>query len=555
MTNQTKAAAKRAKKRAKAKANKQKMRELELEFEARLAKQEAQQENQEEVPPSNEPEYIADAQLTEEAAAMFKDVFAKFTAPEELTKLRGEGEEEAKDEKPEKKEAKEQKKTTTDVDKPMSRKERRRLNRLSIPLLKQLVSRPEVVEVHDVNSSDPKLLVHLKAYRNAVAVPPHWCQKRKYLQNKRGVEKIPFELPSFIASTGISKLRQAQTDKEAAQSDSQRARAIMNPKAGRIEIDYHVLHDAFFRYQTRPKMTGHGDLYYEGKEHQVKLLEKRPGVLSEELMRALGMVNGKLSPTPWLGNMQRYGPPPSYPNLKIGGVNAPIPQGCRYGYQEGEWGKPPVDDMGTPLYGDVYGTEKTVDDDGEDRTLWGQIEKEEEESSEEEEDDVEDEEEMDMSGMQSGIASTTSHVSGMDTPQMLQLRKADGTGTETPDSTKAPRQLYQVLEEKKTAVGSGIFGTKHTYVLPSQQPVGVLGEEAMPADIQREQERLRGQVEISLNPDELGSLDPASLKRKYETQLDKEQSSNNVDDLSEVLEEERRKKRRVAKDKKKLKVF
>ena len=26
----------------------------------------------------------------------------------------------------------------------------------------------------------------------------------------------------------------------------------------------------------------------------------------------------------------RYGPPPSYPNLKIPGLNAPIPDGCRY---------------------------------------------------------------------------------------------------------------------------------------------------------------------------------------------------------------------------------
>lgn len=26
--------------------------------------------------------------------------------------------------------------------------------------------------------------------------------------------------------------------------------------------------------------------------------------------------------------MQRYGPPPSYPNLKIPGLNAPIPEVC-----------------------------------------------------------------------------------------------------------------------------------------------------------------------------------------------------------------------------------
>ena len=41
------------------------------------------------------------------------------------------------------------------------------------------------------------------------------------------------------------------------------------------------------------------------------------------------------APPPWLLNMQRYGPPPSYPNLKIPGLNAPIPEGARYGFHPG----------------------------------------------------------------------------------------------------------------------------------------------------------------------------------------------------------------------------
>jgi hypothetical protein len=35
--------------------------------------------------------------------------------------------------------------------------------------------------------------------------------------------------------------------------------------------------------------------------------------------------NADKVPPPWLIAMQRYGPPPSYPNLKIPGLNAPIP--------------------------------------------------------------------------------------------------------------------------------------------------------------------------------------------------------------------------------------
>lgn len=54
----------------------------------------------------------------------------------------------------------------------------------------------------DIRARDPKLLVFLKAYRNTVPVPRHWSQKRKYLQGKRGIEKPPFELPSFIQDTG-----------------------------------------------------------------------------------------------------------------------------------------------------------------------------------------------------------------------------------------------------------------------------------------------------------------------------------------------------------------
>ena len=53
--------------------------------------------------------------------------------------------------------------------------------------------------------------------------------------------------------------------------------------------------------------------------------------------------------------MQRFGPPPSYPNLRIKGLNAPIPSGAQWGFHPGGWGKPPMDDFNRPLYGDVFG--------------------------------------------------------------------------------------------------------------------------------------------------------------------------------------------------------
>jgi hypothetical protein len=63
-----------------------------------------------------------------------------------------------------------------------------------------------------------------------------------------------------------------------------------------------VLYDAFFKHQRKPKMTGLGELYYEGKEYEAQLEHLKAGVLSEELREALGM--GDNTPPPWLVNMQ-----------------------------------------------------------------------------------------------------------------------------------------------------------------------------------------------------------------------------------------------------------
>jgi splicing factor 3B subunit 2 len=103
----------------------------------------------------------------------------------------------------------------------------------------------------------------MKSCRNSVAVPRHWSYKRKYLSGKRGIEKPPFELPEFIKKTGIMEMREALQQKEQEQSMKTKMRQRVRPKLGKIDIDYQKLHDAFFRYQTKPKMSRHGDIYYE----------------------------------------------------------------------------------------------------------------------------------------------------------------------------------------------------------------------------------------------------------------------------------------------------
>lgn len=88
---------------------------------------------------------------------------------------------------------------------------------------------------------------------------------------------------------------------------------------GKMELDYQKLHDAFFRWQTKPKMSIHGDIYYESKvvilvqytpadltlfylfcnynfwflfawkELETAQPDRKPGDLSKELKEALGM--------------------------------------------------------------------------------------------------------------------------------------------------------------------------------------------------------------------------------------------------------------------------
>jgi splicing factor 3B subunit 2 len=203
----------------------------------------------------------------------------------------------------------------------LSKKKRKLLKRMKISELKQKTNKPEVVEAWDVTAQDPITLVYLKSLKNTVQVPVHWSQKRKFLQNKRGVLKPPFKLPTFIEATGISKIRDNTGNDRKTLKDKMRQR--MQPKLGKMDIDYQVLHDAFFKYQTKPSnMTIHGDIYYENKEHESKMKIFKPGRISDKLRVALGIP--EKSPPPWLINMQRYGPPPAYPNLKIPGINAPL---------------------------------------------------------------------------------------------------------------------------------------------------------------------------------------------------------------------------------------
>lgn len=421
----------------------------------------------------------------------------------------------------------------------LSKRKHKKLQRLSVAELKQLVRRPEVVEWTDVTSSDPRLLVHLKCVRNSVPIPPHWATKRDYLQNKRGIEKPAYRLPTYIADTGIATMKDALKEKEAEQSLKQKTRERMQPKMGKLDIDYNRLYDAFFKFQHKPSLTPYGDTYYEGKEYETKYKDKRPGQLSAELVEALSIP--PLAPPPWLIAMQRFGPPPSYTHLQIPGLNAPLPEGAQWGFHPGGWGRPPVDEYGNPLYANVLATQDAVDADLVDvveKEHWGQLEPEESDPEQEADDDdepepEEQEEEAEPEDM-SGVESVATGA-GVETPSFLELRKDSRL-----DTMPAPaRSLYTVLPERAASSSGQLLGSERVYDIPSHAPV--LGEE-------RGRKRAADAVDVAVNPDDLDGLDKASLEQRYEQRnrerADARYDTEGVAQMREEMQRERQHEQR-----------
>jgi splicing factor 3B subunit 2 len=389
----------------------------------------------------------------------------------------------------------------------LSKRKLRELLRPTVAELKKRVKRPDLVEAHDVTANDPDFLIALKSIPGTVPVPRHWGRKRKYLQGKRGFEKPPFQLPDFIVNTGITDVRDAAAQEDRDMSAKQRNRARVAPKMGAIDVDYKVLYDAFFKHQTKPaSLTKFGDMYYEGKELETKTGNVKPGwPYSKQLRDALGMVS-PTSPPPFLVNMQRYGPPPSYPGMRIPGLNAPLPTPeCQYGYHPGGWGKPPLDPFGRPLYGgnpfDPPGTfGRNADDDdagtfgagaamlvtSDGKTLakseWGalptgEVMAEEEEESEEEEDsgsemdesEEDGEEAMDGSGMESVLPPPPLPATAP--KDLRKLAAGDETPIPTSSSLGQPKPLYRVIEQTQTSTAKqlqagAVFASEVAYAVP-----------------------------------------------------------------------------------------
>lgn len=255
--------------------------------------------------------------------------------------------------------------------------------------------------------------------------------------------------------------------------------------------------------------------------------------------------------------MQRFGPSPSYPSMRIPGVNAPIPPGASWGFQPGQWGKPPMDDAGKPQFGgDLYGTsileeqqQQTHAGEPVERGIWGALRAEgesEDEESDEEEDEEEDEEDEeggdeDASGFQTSVTTASAMPSEAGGTESIggefTLRKQRrGFETEEPG---APRSAFTVLPEKNIS-STGFFGGEHAYDLDAARR-DALG--------QAQRKRKAGDVEISVDMDQLENsdkLDKDALKKEYESRQKAEAQgqwqSIDQDDLADMIAAESRKR-------------
>ena len=210
---------------------------------------------------------------------------------------------------------------TNDKDVAKNKKERKKLKyNMIISDLKLATTKPDLVESWDITAKEPLFLIKLKTAKNTIPVPKHWLNKRKFLQNKRGVEVNSYKLPDYIQATGISKLRDPDLIDDRILKI--KAKDKVNPKINKFDLDYNALYEAFFINQYKPPLTEFGQIYYEGKEYSHHMNIYKPGKLSDKLKIALGMnTNEQNELPPFLSTMRRYGAPPAYPNLFIPGVN------------------------------------------------------------------------------------------------------------------------------------------------------------------------------------------------------------------------------------------
>jgi len=190
---------------------------------------------------------------------------------------------------------------------------------------------------------------------------------------------------------------------------------------------------------------------------------------------------------------------------------------------------------------------------------------EDESSEEEEEEEVEEEQPSAMDGLQtpsgmetpSGMMSVVSTVAGgLETPDFLDLRKNAGVRSLPDAMDSIPKQLYQVVPERQTAI-RGLMGSERGYDVAGLAHGGggmnvpVLGQE------QRGSKR-KGGVDVSIDASELEGMSEDQLKRHY-AEASRSGTGNGVhvpggrEDFSDMVAENAKKQRQKQDNKKREK--
>ncbi|GMG28655.1 unnamed protein product [Ambrosiozyma monospora] len=229
-------------------------------------------------------------------------------------------------------------------------------------------------------------------------------------------------------------MRDTSGNKEDDTTLKQRMRERVQPKMGQLDIDFNKLYDAFFKYQTKPDLFSFGQVYYEGLEYtdrlnRYKASKFRPGVMSDDLKKALGMLDSKITVPPWSERIKIMGPPPSYPHMRIG-----MDGSITFNNDDDE-----VVNIGEAV----------------DKSQYGKLVSESE--SEDESDDDSDVDEGDVKLQDAYVAKEG------DVPIESigdELMSADDEKLESDDDDATEKKLYSVLKEKKSNNGSSIYGSE-----------------------------------------------------------------------------------------------
>ncbi|PRT52914.1 hypothetical protein B9G98_00534 [Wickerhamiella sorbophila] len=193
---------------------------------------------------------------------------------------------------------------------------KKRRTKISLATLKEHTGRPELVQLWDADAKDPLFLIQLKSAPGVVQVPPTW---QSSFFKSRFYRRPAYRLPQNISDTGIMDLRDVYEDEQ--ETLTQKSRQRVQPKLGKLDVDFRKLHAAFFKFQQKPRLSSFGSVYDPSKQQaaDVNFDQFTPGVLSDRLRGALGL--GPHDEPPWAKTQEKIGLPTATKHEHWGEMN------------------------------------------------------------------------------------------------------------------------------------------------------------------------------------------------------------------------------------------